>query len=86
MVKGLALMGDVLRSVHVPFPITSGRFRSMTSDYITPMDQTIAALGEAPWTLAAGVKETVRWYDHESTAAQAPLLRDVRQLTHSERQ
>jgi nucleoside-diphosphate-sugar epimerase len=86
MVKGLALMGDVLRSVHVPFPITSGRFRSMTSDYITPMDQTIAALGEAPWTLAAGVKETVRWYDHESAAAQAPLLRDVRQLTHSERQ
>ena len=44
----IALGGDVLKFVGIPFPITSGRFRSMTSDYITPMDKTIERLGEAP--------------------------------------
>lgn len=46
-VRTLAVAGDVLKAVGLPFPITSGRFRSMTSDYITPMDRTIEALGPA---------------------------------------
>jgi hypothetical protein len=32
----------------IPFPITSGRFRSMTSDYITPMDRTTKACTPRP--------------------------------------
>lgn len=78
IVRAIALFGDALRSVRIPFPITSGRFRSMTSDYITPMDRTIGALGEAPFTLEAGVKEMVRWYDNGSERIIAPTLKDVR--------
>jgi nucleoside-diphosphate-sugar epimerase len=67
--------------LRIPFPITSGRFRSMTSDYITPMDRTIEAVGEAPYSLEEGVKEMVRWYDAGSERIVAPVLRDVRQRT-----
>ena len=79
MVKGIALFGDLFSAVGVPFPITSGRYRSMTSDYITPMDRTIEAFGEAPWSLEQGVAETVRWYDEESAPAIPHTLKDVRQ-------
>ena len=85
-VKALALGGDVLKAVGIPFPITSGRFRSMTSDYITPMDNTVEVLGEAPHSLEDGVKAMVQWYDTESGAAIAPALIDTRlkqDLTHS---
>jgi nucleoside-diphosphate-sugar epimerase len=81
MVKGLALGGDVLKAVGIPFPITSGRFRSMTSDYITPMDRTVAALGQAPYNLEDGVKVTVKWYDAESASARKPELIDTRQAS-----
>lgn len=79
MVKSLAMAGDVLKKVHVPFPITSGRFRSMTNDYITPMDRTEAALGVAPWSLAQGADAMVEWYDSKSKEAVKPNLIDVRQ-------
>lgn len=79
-VRSLALGGDVLKAVGIPFPITSGRFRSMTSDYITPMDRTVEALGEAPYSLEAGVKATVEWYDSESAPARKPELIDTRRL------
>ena len=67
------------RTGGIPFPITSGRYRSMTSDYITPMDRTIEAFGEAPWSLEQGVAETVRWYDEESAPVIPHTLKDVRQ-------
>lgn len=79
LIKAVALGGDVLRTIGIPFPITTGRFRSMTSDYITPMDKTIEALGEAPFTIEAGVKEMVHWYDSGSERILAPTLIDVRQ-------
>jgi nucleoside-diphosphate-sugar epimerase len=76
-VKSLALCGDVLKTVGLPFPITSGRFRSMTSDYITPMDKTIAALGEAPYNVDEGAREMVAWYDAGSEKIVAPTKRIV---------
>lgn len=78
LIRSVALAGDVLKAVRIPFPITSGRYRSMTSDYITPMDRTIEALGAAPWTVEAGVKEMVRWYDNGSERIVKPTLKDVR--------
>jgi GlcNAc-P-P-Und epimerase len=81
LIRLIALGGDVLKALRIPFPITSGRFRSMTSDYITPMDRTIEAVGEAPYSLEEGVKEMVRWYDAGSERIVAPVLRDVRQRT-----
>lgn len=81
VVRGLALTGDVLKAIRLPFPITSGRFRSMTTDYITPMDRTEAALGKAPWSLEDGARAMVKWYDEESAAAVKPTLIDTRQKT-----
>lgn len=78
MVRALALAGDLLKVFHVPFPITSGRFRSMTSDYVTPMDRTIEAFGAAPFSLEQGVDRTIRWYDDDSERIQAPMRIDVR--------
>lgn len=78
VVQCLAWCGDLLKLLRLPFPITSGRFRSMTSDYITPMDRTIDAFGEAPFSLEAGVKETIRWYDGGSERIVPPSLIDVR--------
>ncbi len=77
-VRGLALVGDVLKAIRLPFPITTGRYRSMTSDYITPMDRTVEALGEAPFSLADGVKATVAWYDDRSDRWKAGPRKDPR--------
>jgi len=38
----------------------------------------IAVLGEAPFTLETGVKETVNWYANGSERIVAPVLKDVR--------
>ncbi|MFT3886349.1 MAG: NAD(P)-dependent oxidoreductase [Flavobacteriales bacterium] len=78
IVRSLALTGDVLKAVRIPFPITSGRFRSMTTDYITPMDRTIAAFGEAPFSLEEGVKRTIAWYDGGSERVVPPVRIDAR--------
>ncbi|MCC7502582.1 MAG: NAD(P)-dependent oxidoreductase [Flavobacteriales bacterium] len=79
LIRTVAFGGDILKAVRIPFPITTGRFRSMTSDYITPMDATIQAFGEAPYSVEAGVKEMVRWYDNGSDRIVAHTLKDVRQ-------
>jgi nucleoside-diphosphate-sugar epimerase len=78
LVRTIALGGDLLKLLHIPFPITSGRYRSMTSDYITPMDRTIAALGEAPFSLEKAVDETITWYENGSERIVAHTLKDVR--------
>lgn len=77
VVKGLAIGGDLIKAVGLPFPITSGRFRSMTSDYITPMDRTISALGDAPYSVDEGAREMVAWYDAGSDRIIAPTKRIV---------
>lgn len=83
MVKCLAVCGDAMKVVGLPFPITSGRFRSMTSDYITPMDRTIEAFGQAPYSVEEGARETVAWYDNGSERFKAPVKRIVPRSTNT---
>lgn len=78
LVRSIALVGDAFKAVGLPFPITSGRYRSMTSDYITPMDRTIEAVGQAPFSIADGVREMVRWYDDGSYRWTAGPKKDAR--------
>ena len=78
LVRSIAFGGDILKLIHIPFPITTGRYRSMTSDYITPMDRTIAAVGEAPFSLEQAVDETITWYENGSERIIAHTLKDVR--------
>lgn len=84
-VKAMTLFGDLMKAIHLPFPINSGRFRSMTSDYITPMDRTIQAVGEAPFHLEEAVRETVRWYDDASHRWSAGGRKDARTSTDRQR-
>lgn len=71
VIQGLARLGDLGRRVGVPFPLDSGRFRSMTEDYPTPMARTAEILGRLPVVpMEQGVDETVAWLN---TGASPPV-------------
>jgi len=64
-VKLLALIGDFLSLFKIRFPLTSSRYNSMTSSNSAPMEKTISAFGTPPYTLEAGIEETVNWLKEE---------------------
>jgi GlcNAc-P-P-Und epimerase len=64
--KALAKVGDVVVRSGGKFPIFSSRFRSMTEDYVTPMEPTFEALGPSPIPMHQGVRETVSWLRSEA--------------------
>jgi GlcNAc-P-P-Und epimerase len=62
LMRALAIAGDIpSRLTGKPFLINSSRFRSMITNYETPMEPTFALLGENPYTLGQGIQETVAW-------------------------
>lgn len=62
LMHALALTGDIPSYLTGrPFLINSSRFRSMTTDYGTPMAPTFELLGENPYSLEEGIRETVEW-------------------------
>jgi len=62
LLRGLAFFGDIPTCLSgKPFVINSSRFRSMTTDYPTPMERTFQLFGENPHSLEDGVRETVAW-------------------------
>jgi GlcNAc-P-P-Und epimerase len=62
LLRSLAFLGDIpTRLTGKAFIMNSSRFRSMTTDYPTPMERTFQLLGENPYTLDDGVRETVAW-------------------------
>lgn len=61
LVRGVALVGDVINACGGRFPLFSSRYRSMTEDYDTPMQNTFAVLGTPNIGLEEGVRETVDW-------------------------
>jgi nucleoside-diphosphate-sugar epimerase len=62
LMRALALLGDVPTYVtRKPFLINSSRFHSMITNYETPMQPTFDLLGENPYALEEGIKETVEW-------------------------
>ena len=62
LMRFLALFGDIPTYLTgKPFLINSSRFRSMTTDYLTPMDKTFELLGKNPYTLEDGIGQTVEW-------------------------
>lgn len=64
VVQALARVGDGAKWLGVPFPLDSGRYRSMTEDYPTPMARTAEVLGALPGVpLGQGVAETVAWLE-----------------------
>jgi nucleoside-diphosphate-sugar epimerase len=61
VLRGIAFIGDMIRSTGRPFPLFTSRYRSMTQSYLVDMSPTIAILGEAKYSLEDGVRETVEW-------------------------
>jgi GlcNAc-P-P-Und epimerase len=62
LLRLIALAGDAITAVRgKQFYLTSSRYRSMTSDYPTPMDKTFKVIGKGPFSLEQGIDETVKW-------------------------
>jgi nucleoside-diphosphate-sugar epimerase len=61
VLRGIALIGDIVRLTGRPFPLFTSRYRSMTQSYLVDMTPTITLLGSAKYSLEDGVKETVEW-------------------------
>lgn len=60
--RAAGLAGDVITALTgKPFYITSSRYRSMVTDYVTPMDKTYTVLGPPKIPLQQGVNETLTW-------------------------
>ncbi|HEX3932294.1 MAG TPA: NAD(P)-dependent oxidoreductase [Nocardioides sp.] len=62
----LGRVGDLMGRAGVRAPLTSSRVGNMIGPSDAPMDRTFELLGESPWTLDAGVAETVRWLRESS--------------------
>ena len=62
LLRAAGLAGDVITALTgKPFYITSSRYRSMVTDYVTPMENTYAVLGAPGISLEQGVAETIAW-------------------------
>ena len=62
VLRAIALAGDGISALQSkPFYLTSSRYRSMTSDYPTPMEKTFTVLGRGPFSLEEGIGQTVEW-------------------------
>ena len=60
-VRILALVGDALGSLRIRFPITSSRYKSMTTSNDVLMSKTIDAFGLPPYSLNEAIDDTVAW-------------------------
>jgi hypothetical protein len=59
---GLGAVGDTIEALtRRPFYINSSRARSMTTDYVVPLDKSLATLGTGSVSLEDGVLKTVDW-------------------------
>lgn len=69
------LAGDFITTLSgKKFYITSSRYQSMISDYVTPMEKTFDLLGKPTRKLEEGVQESVKWlHDYWKTMKQPPL-------------
>jgi GlcNAc-P-P-Und epimerase len=61
LLHGAALVGDVLKRLGIKFPLTSSRFKNMTTSNSISMARTFEITGPSPYTLHAAIGETVDW-------------------------
>jgi nucleoside-diphosphate-sugar epimerase len=61
----VALVGDLLKRIGIPFPLHSTRYKNMISSNDAPMEKTYALLGEPPFTLSQGIQRSVDWLRQE---------------------
>lgn len=61
VLRAVAYGGDALERLGRQAPLTTSRYRSMTTDYRAPMGPSLAVLGRGPVNLEEGVRQTVMW-------------------------
>lgn len=59
--KLIASLGDLFETFRMKSPLTSFRLNNMTIDNIIDVEETLAVAGPSPYSLKAGVQETVEW-------------------------
>lgn len=65
--RAAGIAGDFITAITgKPFYITSSRYRSMITDYVTPMEKTFELIGYPSVSLKQGVEETAAWLDRRS--------------------
>ena len=62
--KIAAILGEIFKKCGLPSPIYMDRYRSMTSEYVVPMDETLSVLGSGHYSLHEGIMKTVSWLKH----------------------
>jgi GlcNAc-P-P-Und epimerase len=74
----LAKCGDFLAAMGIRAPLTSSRYKSMTVGNSIPMDKTLEVCGHPPYSLEAGIEETVAWLRkvHPALVSVPPQKRD----------
>lgn len=65
IVYGLGLVGDILLIINIRFPMTSSRYKSMTTDNPADMSKTFEVLGKPKYSLVQGVASTIDWMKKE---------------------
>ncbi len=62
LLRVAAVLGDIPTALSgKPFFINSSRFRSMITDYDTPMERTFEMFGENPHAQEEGIRKTIQW-------------------------
>jgi nucleoside-diphosphate-sugar epimerase len=61
LLRLVAFTGDILGWIKIKFPITSSRYKSMTTSNDAPMEAVFDAFGQPPCSLEEGIEETVVW-------------------------
>lgn len=61
LVYAIALFGDVLQALKIKFPLTTSRYRSMTTDNPAYMGRTFEELGSPKYSLNEGIDQTIIW-------------------------
>jgi GlcNAc-P-P-Und epimerase len=63
VIKGLALLGDGLRSVGLRFPMYGSRLFNLISPNPVLIEPTLELLGTPPYTMEQGIRETTQWLE-----------------------
>ncbi len=66
IIKIAALLGDILKSIKIPFPITSFRLMNMTTDNNLDLSNTFDICGNLPFSNKQGVEGTISWIKKQS--------------------
>lgn len=61
LIKLAAKVGDMLKKIGIPFPMTTFRLRNMTTDNIVDLTPTDKIAPDVPYTRIEGIRKTLDW-------------------------